>query len=513
MKKLWKNASTYIVAALISVGASYGTFSYLNSRSDYSTSDMYNYAKEFDQKNVHLASLTSGGYPDFTKAAESSVHAVVHIKSTVKAARQESRRGRPQMMDPFEYFFGFGDHGDQDFNYGTPQPSVGYGSGVIISKDGYIVTNNHVIDKATEIEVTMNDDSKYTAKLVGTDPTTDIALLKIEGKEFPYIPFGDSDNLKVGEWVLAVGNPFNLTSTVTAGIVSAKGRGGIGGGQRQGGDMTIQSFIQTDAAINPGNSGGALVNTEGQLVGINTAIYSQTGNFAGYGFAVPVSIAAKVVADIKEYGTVQRAVLGVMISDISVAQEAKSEKAKGLKVKEGAFVGDFADRSPAKEAGVLEGDVIIAVNNNKVKNVGELQEQVNRYRPGDKVELTIDRYGVEKKISVVLKNSAGSTSVVKKTDGLAVIGAAFKELTADQKKQYGISYGVQVAGIDNGGRFKKEGIEKGFIVMKINNQSVSTVEDVETIIQTVGKSQDKGLFISGFYPNGRTKYYAIDLGE
>lgn len=511
MKKLWKNASTYIVAALISVGASYGTFSYLNSRSGYSTSDMYSYAKEFDQKNVHLASLTADGYPDFTKTAESSVHAVVHIKSTVKAVSQESRRGRQQMIDPFEYFFGFGDRGGQDFGYGTPQPSVGYGSGVIISNDGYIVTNNHVIDKATEIEVTMNDNSKYIAKLVGADPTTDIALLKIEGKEFSYIPFGNSDNLKVGEWVLAVGNPFNLTSTVTAGIVSAKGRGGIGAGQ--GGDMTIQSFIQTDAAINPGNSGGALVNTEGQLVGINTAIYSQTGNFAGYGFAVPVSIAAKVVADIKEFGTVQRAVLGVMISDISVAQDAKSEKAKDLKVKEGAFVGGFADRSPAKEAGVLEGDVIIAVNNTKVKSVGELQDQVNRYRPGDKVELLIDRYGAQKKISVVLKNSSGSTAVMKKTDGLAIIGAAFKELTADQKRQYGVSYGVQVAGVDNGGRFKKEGIEKGFIVMKINNQSVSSVEDVEGIIQAVGKSQDKGLFISGFYPNGRTKYYAIDLGE
>ena len=202
-----------------------------------------------------------------------------------------------------------------------------------------------------------------------------------------------------------------------------------------------------------------------------------------------------------------------MISDISVAQDAKSEKAKDLKVKEGAFVGGFADRSPAKEAGVLEGDVIIAVNNTKVKSVGELQDQVNRYRPGDKVELLIDRYGAQKKISVVLKNSSGSTAVMKKTDGLAIIGAAFKELTADQKRQYGVSYGVQVAGVDNGGRFKKEGIEKGFIVMKINNQSVSSVEDVEGIIQAVGKSQDKGLFISGFYPNGRTKYYAIDLGE
>lgn len=510
MKKIWKNASTYIVAALISIGASYGTYSYLNSRANYSSADIFNYGQEFDQKNVHLASLTADGYPDFTKAAESSIHAVVHIKSTVKSVETAGRRQR-QMIDPFEYFFGFGDRGGSE--YMNPQPSVGYGSGVIISKDGYIITNNHVIDKATEIEVTMNDNQKYVAKLIGTDPTTDIALLKIEGTDFPYVSFGNSDDLKVGEWVLAVGNPFNLTSTVTAGIVSAKGRGGIGAGKQGGGDMTIQSFIQTDAAINPGNSGGALVNTNGQLVGINTAIYSQTGSFAGYGFAVPISIAGKVVADIKEFGAVQRAVLGVMISDVSAVDDINPEKAKALKVKEGVYVGGFADRSPAKEAGVLEGDVIVAVNKTKVRSVGELQDQVNRYRPGDKVELAINRNGDSKTVNVVLKNSSGSTSVVKKTDGLAAVGAAFKKLTEEQKKQYGVSYGVEVAGVDDGGKFKKEGISKGFIIMKINNASVSSPDEVEQIIDAVSKSQDKGLFVSGFYPNGRTKYYAIDLNE
>lgn len=509
MKKLWRNASTYIVAALISVGASYGTFSYLNNKSDYTSTDVFSYGQEFDQKNVHMAALTAEGYPDFTKVAESSVHAVVHIKSTVKSDAS-GRRQQRQMIDPFEYFFGFGDRGGRSYDY-TPQPSVGFGSGVIISKDGYIITNNHVIDKATEIEVTMNDNRKYSAKLIGSDPNTDIALLKIEGNDFSYISFGSSDDLKVGEWVLAVGNPFNLTSTVTAGIVSAKGRGGIGAGA--GGDMTIQSFIQTDAAINPGNSGGALVNTDGQLVGINTAIYSQTGNFAGYGFAVPISIAAKVVADIKEFGTVQRAVLGVMISDVSVAKESKDEKAKDIKVSEGAYVGGFADRSPAKEAGLQEGDVIVAVNKTKVRNVGELQDQINRYRPGDKVDITVARGSNHKDMTVVLKNSSGNTSVVKKTDGLAIVGAAFKDLNNDQKRQYGVSSGVEVAGVDNGGKFSKEGISKGFIIMKINNQAVSSAEDVESIIQAVGRSQDKGLFISGFYPNGRTKYYAIDLGE
>lgn len=514
MKKIWKNVSTYVVVALVSIGATYGTYSYLNNNSHYSSADIYNYGNEFDQANVHLASLTAEGYPDFTKAAENSVHAVVHIKSTVKAQAQSQQRR--QMIDPFEFFFGPGQGGGRGFEYGTPQPAVGYGSGVIISKDGYIITNNHVIDKATEIEVTLNDNSKYSAKLIGTDPTTDIALLKIEGTEFQYIPFGNSDNLKVGEWVLAVGNPFNLTSTVTAGIVSAKGRGNIGAGR--GEEMTIQSFIQTDAAINPGNSGGALVNTDGQLIGINTAIYSQTGSFAGYGFAVPISIAGKVVADLKEFGTVQRAVLGVMITDVSRIKEnadgaTNPEKAKAIKVNEGAYVDSFADRSPAKEAGVEEGDVIVSINGTKVRNVGELQEQVNRFRPGDKIKVGIKRGSADKTIDVILKNSAGNTSVVKKEDAIASVGAAFKELSAERKKTLGVSYGVEVAGVDNNGKFQKEGISKGFIILKINNQPVSSPAEVERLIQSAAASQDKALFIAGFYPNGRTKYFAIDLSD
>lgn len=503
MKKIWKNISTYALVALVSIGATYGMYTFMDHRRGYSSADFYNYGGEFNQKGVHLASLTSEGYPDFTKAAENSVHAVVHIKSTVKS--QAPAQGRQRAIDPFEYFFGFGDRG-QDF--GTPQPSVGFGSGVIISKDGYIVTNNHVIDKANEIEVTLNDNRKFTAKLIGTDPQTDIALLKIEGNEFAYIPFGNSDNLKVGEWVLAVGNPFNLTSTVTAGIVSAKGRGGIGANS---GD--IQSFIQTDAAINRGNSGGALVNTNGELVGINTAIYSQTGDFAGYGFAVPISIAGKVVADIKEYGTVQRAVLGVMIQDISVAKEANPDKTKGLKANEGAYVGGFAEMSPAKQAGLEEGDVITAINGVKVKGVSELQDQVNRFRPGDKVKVDIIRGSSTKTYDVTLKNSSGNTSVVKKGDGIAAVGAAFKELSADKKKDLGVSYGVEVAGVDNGGKFYKEGISKGFIIQKINNQPVSSPSQVENIITSTAGSQDKVLFISGITPSGARKYYAVDLSE
>ena len=508
MNKIWKNISTYAVVALVSIGATYGMYSFMDYKKNYSSADIYNYGHEFDQQGVHLASLTADGYPDFTKAAESSIHAVVHIKSTVKSQAPQGQ-GRQRMVDPFEYFFGFGDRGGRE--YATPQPSVGFGSGVIISKDGYIITNNHVIDKATEIEVTLNDNSKYTAKLVGTDPVTDIALLKIEGKDLPYIPFGNSDNLKVGEWVLAVGNPFNLTSTVTAGIVSAKGRGGIGAGN--GGDMTIQSYIQTDAAINRGNSGGALVNTNGELIGINTAIYSQTGDFTGYGFAVPISIAGKVVADIKEYGTVQRAVLGVMIQDISIAKEANPDKTKDLKINEGVYVGGFAEMSPAKQAGMEEGDVITAINGVKVKNVSELQDQVNRFRPGDKVKVDLKRGNTDKSYDVTLKNSSGSTSIVKKGDGIATVGAAFKDITAEKKKQLGVSYGVEVAGVDNSGKFHKEGISKGFIIQKINNQPVSSASEVESIISSTGNSQDKVLFISGITPNGARKYYAVDLSE
>ncbi|MFT4221780.1 Do family serine endopeptidase [Dysgonomonas sp.] len=514
MKKIWKNISTYVVVALVSIGATYGMYTYLDYKRGYSSADSYNYGHEFDQSGVRLASLTSDGYPDFTKAAENSIHAVVHIKSTVKSSAPSGNQGqqRRRMIDPFDFFFGDPRGGD-DYQYGSPQPSVGFGSGVIISKDGYIITNNHVIDKATEIEVTLNDNSKYTAKLVGADPQTDIALLKVEGKEFPYIPFGDSDKLRVGEWVLAVGNPFNLTSTVTAGIVSAKGRTGMGGMVgRDGVNQSIQSFIQTDAAINRGNSGGALVNTNGELIGINTMIYSQTGDFAGYGFAVPISIAGKVVADIKEYGAVQRAVLGVQIQDLAIAKETDPEKTKDVKINEGVYVAAFPEVSPAKQAGIQEGDVIVAINGVKVRTSGEVQDQVNRFRPGDKVKVDIVRGGAAKSYDVTLKNNSGSTSVVKKEDGIATVGASFKDLSEDKKKSLGVSYGVEVTGVDNTGKFHKEGIVKGFIIQKINNQPVSSASQVENIIASAANSQE-ALFISGITSTGARKYYAVDLGE
>ena len=410
-------------------------------------------------------------------------------------------------MDPFEYFFGFGGRGG--FQRPQQQPRVGAGSGVIISTDGYIITNNHVIDGADELEVTLNDNRKFPAKIIGADPTTDIALIKIEATDLPTIPFGDSEKLKVGEWVLAVGNPFNLTSTVTAGIVSAKSRGNIGAGGKD--RSKIESFIQTDAAVNPGNSGGALVNTKGELVGINTAIYSETGNFAGCSFAVPISIAGKVANDLKQFGTVQRAVLGVLIQDPQYVPDAEKEK---VKVFEGAYVGGFAERSSAKEAGIEKGDVIVAVNGVKIKSSSALQEQISKYRPGDKVELTINRNGSTKKFTVELRNAQGSTKVVNGGDSAEVMGAAFKALNDEQKRKLGVSYGIEVTGLTSG-KLKDAGIKKGFIIMIVNNQKISAPEDLEKIVESIlqGRTEDQGLFIKGFYPNGRTKYYAIDLAE
>ena len=307
MKANFKQVLTIVLVAVLSATVALFGYDFMQKRNASSNQSNQaireysdNFSQEFDQNNVRLANLTtSEGYPDFTKAAERTIHGVVHVKATKTPSRRKQ-----QYIDPFEFFFGFG---NRNFDFGQPQPQVGFGSGVIISKDGYIITNNHVIAGASEVSVTLNNNKEYIATVVGADSETDIALLKIEDDtDFKYVSFGNSDDLRVGEWVLAVGNPFNLTSTVTAGIVSAKNRANIIGETK-----SLQSFIQVDAAVNPGNSGGALVNTRGELVGINTAIYSQTGNFAGYAFAIPISIAGKIASDLKEYGTVQRAVMGV----------------------------------------------------------------------------------------------------------------------------------------------------------------------------------------------------------
>lgn len=453
------------------------------------------YANSFEQeKNVVLTNLTtSEGYPDFTEAAAKSVDGVVHVKTTTISQQQ--------YINPFDFFFGFGDRMPSQ-----PREQVGFGSGVIISKDGYIITNNHVVRNATEVSVTLNDNKEYSAKVVGTDPKSDIALLKIEGEDFPYLTFGNSDALQVGEWVLAVGNPFNLTSTVTAGIVSAKNRGNVMGGAND-----IQAFIQIDAAVNPGNSGGALVNTRGELVGINTAIYSQTGNFAGYAFAVPISIAGKIAADLKEYGTVQRALLGIQVLNIEEMKRQDPEKARELSQIKGVVVDGFSDRSAAKSAGIQKGDVITAINNVAIRNFAELQSQLNRYRPGDKVSVTINRNGDNRSLNVELTNDEGNTEITKASTAVSSLGAKFKQISDERKKSLGISSGIEVESVESNGLFKKEGINKGFIIMRINNTAVNSESDVANIVAATNTSQDKVLLVAGFYPNGRTQYIAIDL--
>lgn len=441
---------------------------------------------------------------DFTKAAESTINCVVSIKSFA-TPRQNRISG---FNDPFfEFFFGPGYGNRQPQKEAEPQ-QLGLGSGVIISDDGYIVTNNHVIEGAEKLEITLNNNKTYNATVIGTDPATDLALLKIDEKDLPVITFGNSDDLKVGEWVLAVGNPFGFTSTVTAGIVSAKARSISSSTHSQ--QMGIDAFIQTDAAVNPGNSGGALVNTRGELVGINTAIYSQTGNYAGYSFAIPTSIVKKIITDIRKYGTVQRAVLGISFTELT-PEIAKKEDITA--VNEGIYVASVEDMSAAKEAGVQKGDVITAINGSKARNRAELQEIMSRLSPGDKATLTVIRDNKEIKLDVTMRNAQGNTTITKSSDFTA-LGCAFKPVSDKVKAQLHISGGVQVVGLKDG-KFKSAGITEGFIILDINNISVKTQKDVEAIYNEImrGSSPNKVMFITGVYPTGKRDYMAVPLTE
>ena len=450
---------------------------------------------------------------DLTQAAENSLHAVVHIKST-----QQAKEQTVTVRDPFAEIFGdiFGNGGRQQRRVQT-QPRVGFGSGVIISKDGYIVTNNHVIDGADEIIVKLNDNREFKGRMIGTDPNSDLALVKIEGDDFPTIPVGDSDALKVGEWVLAVGNPFNLTSTVTAGIVSAKARTlgvyGIGG---------VESFIQTDAAINQGNSGGALVNAKGELVGINSVLSSPTGAYAGYGFAIPTSIMTKVVADLKQYGTVQRALLGIkgaslgssIMEDQSPIDKSGTtlrDKAKEFGVVDGVWVREIVDNGSAAGADIKVDDVIVGLDNKKVHNFADLQEALAKHRPGDKVTVKLVRDKKEKSVEVTLKNEQGTTKIVKEA-GMEILGAAFKELPDDLKKQLNLGYGLQVTGVSSG-KMSDAGVRKGFIILKANDQPMRKVSDLEEVMKAAVKSPNQVLFLTGVFPSGKRGYFAVDLTQ
>ena len=454
--------------------------------------------------HFYRASATASFDTDFTIAAEKSVNAVVCIKSYATP-----RSSRQQFIDPFEFFFGpgYGRGQRQQQDDATPQP-LGLGSGVIITSDGYIVTNNHVIEGAEKLEVTLNDNSTYNATIIGTDASSDVALLKIDGEDLPTIPFGDSDALKVGEWVLAVGNPFGFTSTVTAGIVSAKARSISSA--THGRSMGIESYIQTDAAVNKGNSGGALVNTNGELVGINTAIYSQTGDYAGCSFAIPSALVKKIVTDIQQYGTVQRAVLGISYVELT----ADMAREKGITAtNDGIYVGEVSEQSAAMEAGIKEGDVIIKLGGNPVKNSGQMMEQMNKLRPGDTVEITYIRDNKTRTTKATMKNNQGSTTITKATD-FTSLGCAFKQLSKSTKQSLGLNSGVQVAGL-KAGKFKDAGIKDGFIILDINGKRINSQDDVKAIYNSIMNSSDndKVMFVSGVYPTGAKDYYAVNLAD
>jgi serine protease Do len=443
-------------------------------------------------ETIHQAPVQRVNYPlaapegsvNFVAAANNSIHSVVHIKTKVMSSGNAN-------VHPFYRFF---------FDQGMmPQPQMGSGSGVIISSDGYILTNNHVIDKAAEVEVTLNDKRSYTAEVLGADPNTDLALLKINEEELPYIPYGNSEEVEVGEWVLAVGNPFNLTSTVTAGIVSAKGRNiDI---LRE--EYAIESFIQTDAAVNPGNSGGALVNTNGELIGINTAIASNTGSYAGYSFAVPVNIARKVVDDLLEFGKVQRAFIGVSIRDLN----GKLAAEKGLKTTEGAYVNGLTKSGAAYTAGIREGDIIVAVDGVKVKNVPELQEKIGEYRPGDLAQVTVLRGDELRKYDVELRNRDGGTEMFTKAADLMVqLGAELTPIDEGNMRRLGLRNGLQVKNLSSG-KLKGAGVKEGFIITRIDRKTVQSSEDVMNALN----KKEGGVLIEGVYPNGLTAYYGFGM--
>lgn len=447
-------------------------------------------------RDISLTSLAPVTGPDLTFAAEKSVNAVVHVRTKARATTPQVHPGHPF----FEFFFGPGfSPGGTTPHLNQPQPVMGSGSGVILSSDGFIVTNNHVIDRAEEIEIILNDRRTFNAVKVGADPTTDIALLKIDASGLPYLRYGNSDNLRIGEWVLAVGNPFNLTSTVTAGIVSAKSRS-----IQILGQMSIEAFIQTDAAVNPGNSGGALVNINGELVGINTAIASRTGSFAGYSFAVPVSIVEKVVGDLKEFGKVQRGLMGVNIREMTseLAEQAGLDEVRGV------YVAEVIENGGAKDAGIKSGDIITSINGTPVNSVPQLQERVSRFRPGDNLRVEVIREKRNRTFTVTLRNIHGNTEIVQRSTRLDILGATFEPLSESERQRLRLRNGLKVTAL-TAGKFRDAGIGEGYIITQANRVPINSEEDLSRVIEVL----EGGLFLSGVYTNGSVAYYAINLRE
>ena len=451
-----------------------------------------------------VASMPAGQPVDLTYAAERSLPSVVYIKNTQNSKVQTVEYNDPFedfFSDPFGGFFGRGNGGTRKRQVQTPKRTAA-GSGVIISADGYIVTNNHVVDGADELTVTLNDNKEFSARIIGADATTDLALIKIDGKQLPAIQIANSDQVKVGEWVLAVGNPLGLNNTVTAGIVSAKART-MGQG--------VSSMIQTDAAINQGNSGGALVNTRGELIGINAMIYSQTGSNIGYGFAIPTASMNKVGDDIKPYGTVQRAMIGISGSDVNAYVDSEKEKGNeiDLGTMEGIYVGEIVEGGAAEDAGMKKGDVITHIDGQKVTKFGELQGIIAQKRPGDKVTVNYLRNKKKNTITLTLKNQQGNTKVVKNAD-LDVLGGTFRAITDQQKEQLNIGYGLEVMKV-SGGKLKDAGITKGFIIQRANDQSIKSIEDLQNVVKEASTSKEPVIYVQGIYPTGKKGYFAVPL--
>ena len=457
--------------------------------------------------NVESVSSLPAAQPvDLTYAAEKALPSVVYIKNTQNSKVQTVEYSDPFadfFNDPFGGFFGRGNNGTQKRQVQTPK-RVAAGSGVIISADGYIVTNNHVVDGADELTVTLNDNKEFSARIIGADKTTDLALIKIDGKELPAIKIANSDKVKVGEWVLAVGNPLGLNNTVTAGIVSAKAR-------TMGEQGTVSSMIQTDAAINQGNSGGALVNTNGELIGINAMIYSQTGSNIGYGFAIPTTIMNKVVDDLKKYGNVQRAMIGIRGTDVNVYVDAEKEKGNeiDLGTMEGIYIAEVVEDGAAADAGLKKGDVITHIDNQKISKFGELTGIIAQKRPGDKITITYLRDKKKQTAQLTLKNEQGTTKVVKNAD-MDILGADFRPVSKKQMEQLQISYGLEVIKV-SGGKMKDAGVAKGFIIQRVNDQPMKSVEDLQDIVKSASTSKEPVLIIKGLFPTGKRGYYVVEL--
>ena len=496
-----KNVKDYLVYAMCIIAIAFSAGSFVKV-----------YASQSATASAPAATAAGGQVVDLTYASEKALPSVVTVRVVTNSKTQTVEMEDPfgDFFDPFG-FFGRGQGGTQKRQIQTPKRQ-GSGSGVIISTDGYVVTNNHVVGGADEITVILTDNREFSARIIGTDANTDLALIKVDGKNLPAISIGDSQKLKIGEWVLAIGNPFSIGTTVTAGIVSAKARSM----NAQGGASvtSVQSFIQTDAAINRGNSGGALVNSEGELVGINSMLYSETGSYSGYGFAIPTSIMNKVVADLKQYGTVQRALLGIQGSDLN--QYVDGLKQQGKEVPDfgtvnGIYVAKVDEEGAGAAAGLKEGDVITAVDAQALTKMAELQEYLSGKRPGDKVKITYLRKGSKKTAEVTLKNAQGSTAVVKQAD-IDMLGAQFRPVNESEQKSLDIAYGLKVTKI-NKGASKQAGTPEGVIIRTANGAPRKSINDLQEAVKQASTSKDPVLYVKGVYPTGRKGYFAVPLEQ